>query len=150
MKGYIYKIVSPYTKKVYIGSTNACCIQSRYNRHVQDYVAYLNERTTNYLTSFEILKYPEHKVVLVEEMEVENAEELKRKEGIHQKYTSHVVNKRIECRTRKEYYADNILRITELKSRPIECECGCTVRADHLARHRKTKVHQDFIVNQEE
>jgi len=41
----------------------------------------------------------------------------------------------------KEYVKANKELISEKNKQPIECECGCSVRNDYLAKHKKTKKH---------
>jgi hypothetical protein len=85
------------------------------------------------------------------------------------------VNKRIEGRTKKEYYEEhkehlqelmkqyqiknydkikeltkqyrieNADKINEKKKENCNCECGGKYTKSHLARHQKTKKHIDFI-----
>jgi hypothetical protein len=60
----VYKLISNQTDKVYIGST--CQILSRrMASHRQSYKKYLNGKKLNY-ASFEIVKYPDCKIILVQ------------------------------------------------------------------------------------
>jgi len=85
--------------------------------------------------------------------------EARKLEGEYQK-NNDCVNIKIENRTKKEYYNDNkqaILEkvkelynlnkqaILEKKKEKIICECGAKVAKRHLARHRKSKKHINFI-----
>jgi gas vesicle protein len=60
----VYKIISNQTDKVYIGST---CqeLSQRLADHRQTYNRYLKGKT-HYVSSFEILKYPDAKIILVQ------------------------------------------------------------------------------------
>jgi group I intron endonuclease len=48
---------------------------------------------------------------------------------------------------KKEYREKNKDKIKERKSKQITCDCGCIVSNGHLARHNKSKKHQDYINN---
>ena len=47
----------------------------------------------------------------------------------------------------KIYYHTNKEQINAYKLEKIECECGCMISRRHIARHRKTKKHKDYINN---
>ena len=43
------------------------------------------------------------------------------------------------------YRLGNRDKIAEHKKQKITCDCGCVLTINHLARHRLTKKHQDFV-----
>ena len=45
----------------------------------------------------------------------------------------------------KHYRLENKDKTAEHKKQKITCECGCVLTKNHLARHRLTKKHQDFV-----
>lgn len=45
----------------------------------------------------------------------------------------------------KEYRKKNRAIMKEKRREKITCECGSVITKDHLARHKRTKKHQDFI-----
>lgn len=55
-RGCIYKIFSNKTDKIYIGSTTKLLI-TRLQNHLQSYNSYVNGKSNNYISSFEIIKY---------------------------------------------------------------------------------------------
>ena len=62
--GRIYKIVSDKTDKIYIGST-VQTIEERLNIHEESYINWINsDFKTGYLSSFELLKYGDYKIIL--------------------------------------------------------------------------------------
>ena len=102
--GKIYTIRSYQTEEFYIGST----IQSlpvRFGGHKRNYKFWLNTQK-NYTSSYEILKYDDHYIELLELYSCSCKEELRRREGelirLH-----NCVNKVIAGRTHKEYYQEN-------------------------------------------
>jgi hypothetical protein len=109
-QGKIYMLTSKQTPEVYIGSTKET-LEDRKIKHTSDYKRWL-EGKTNYMTSYEICKYDDYEIQLVEEYPCNTEKELRKKEGEYQRMMD-CVNKRIECRTNKEYYEDNKQSIIE-------------------------------------
>jgi hypothetical protein len=102
----IYTIRSPKTEKYYIGST---CqpLHKRLYEHRKHYERFQNNNYF-YVSSFDIIKYEDHYIELLEDFKCENKNELNRREGnLIRKYKNECVNKRIEGRTKKEYKQDN-------------------------------------------
>ena len=109
----IYKIVSPSTDKIYIGSTTQILCK-RIAKHLIDYRAYIIDNTKKYLSSYEIIKLGDYSIKLIEECNFENREQLRQREGYYIKfYKDIIVNKLIAGRTRKEYLIDNKEHIAE-------------------------------------
>lgn len=111
---YIYAIRSPSTPKYYIGSTTLN-LKNRFSVHKYQYRQYLLNKF-NYITSFEVLKYDDCYIELIEEYECETKTELHQREGCHirshKKLTvCHLVNKKIDGRTPFQYLNDNIDKI---------------------------------------
>jgi len=107
--GKIYAIRSHQTPDVYIGAT-CTTLTKRLSEHKSHY-----KKNNKYYTSFEILKYPDYYIELVEEVKCENKMELTRREGQIIRETENCVNKVIAGRTNREWREDNkeelILRI---------------------------------------
>jgi len=104
-RGKIYAIRSHQTPDIYIGSS----IQPLYKRlskHKCDYKVWKNGKK-HYISSFEILKYPDCYIELIEEYKCNNKMELERREGQIIRDTENCVNKNIVGRTNREYYEDN-------------------------------------------
>ncbi len=100
MIGYVYVIRSYLTDDVYYGSTKQTLSQ-RMAEHRRNYKCWLNEKI-NYTSSFEIVKYNDCYIELVEECEYNNKQELLAREGFHIR-NNKCVNKCIAGRTRQEY-----------------------------------------------
>jgi len=53
----------------------------------------------------------------------------------------------------KTYYQNNKTKLRENSNQKVICECGSVVSKSHFGRHKKTKIHIDYIeckqVNQE-
>jgi hypothetical protein len=83
-KGNIYKIVSDSTDKIYIGST-VKSLEERLEEHENDYELWFNkEFKSGYISSFEILKYGDYKIILIEEYPCSSYKELLKREGYYQ------------------------------------------------------------------
>ena len=91
--GYIYKISSPSTEKIYIGSTTTT-LQERFNAH---------NKTKKDCSSAQILKFGDAEIELLEELEYNDKIELLWKEREYQEqFRESCVNKFIAIRTDDE------------------------------------------------
>ena len=109
-KGKQYSLRSHQTPDIYIGST----IQSlsvRFGGHKRHYKNFL-KGSHHYITSFEIIKFDDCYIELIENYPCESKEELDRREGKLIREMD-CVNKNIAGRTSKEYYIDNKEKILE-------------------------------------
>jgi len=103
-KGKIYSLRSYETDDIYIGSTTQS-LAMRKGAHKADYKKYLNGKN-NFVTSFNIIKYDDCYIELIEEYSCENKQQLERKEGEYIRNRD-CVNKNIAGRSNKEYREDN-------------------------------------------
>jgi hypothetical protein len=102
--GIIYKITSPQTDKVYIGSTSNS-IDKRFDQHKRGYTLYKSGKAT-YISSYEILKFDDAIIEVLEEGEFEDKKEMLMKERKHIEATSNNnVNKISPIKTKEEYKA---------------------------------------------
>jgi hypothetical protein len=105
-KAKIYKLWSPSQNLVYYGSTTQA-ISQRFNEHISRYKKYTeNNNYCACIRSFEILKYEDYKIELIEEYPCNNKQQLLKKEAEYIK-NNNCVNKEIPLRTRKEWHQDN-------------------------------------------
>lgn len=110
----IYAIRSCSSPKYYIGST-MLNLKNRFSIHKYQYKQYLLGKF-NYITAFEIIANHDCYIELIEEYECNNKKELHHREGQHIRShlklpICHLVNKKIDGRTVKEYLHDNIDKI---------------------------------------
>ena len=138
----IYKITSDYEEQFcYIGKTKKT-LNKRLINHKTDYKRWL-DGLYHKVTSFEIVKYPDAKIDLIEDgLDKSNAVERERY-WISQFNT---VNKQLPGRTNREYECDHYDKIREYRGVKITCECGCTVSRRNIAQHKKSIKHQDLMV----
>ena len=108
IKGYIYTIRSHQTDKYYIGSTTQILC-----KRLQDHRCRY-KKNKKYMTSFEIIKYNDHYIELLENYECSDKNELRKREGeLQREHKDNIVNCRIECRSQKQYVIDNKEKISK-------------------------------------
>lgn len=157
--GRIYTITSSETDVVYIGST-ITTLSRRLEKHRSDYRRYLNNKG-NYITSFELVKYADATIELVEERLFADMSEMHRLEGEHIGNADNCVNKMICGRDMKAYkhthYVDQIdkykerakmwhernrNKVYERRSQVIECPvCSNSYTYGNRSRHVKSNAH---------
>lgn len=79
----IYKITSPQTNRIYIGSTCKKYLSSRLSDHKFEYKRHIQTNAKNYCSSFEIVKFDDCKIELLELCNLETKEERYQKEREH-------------------------------------------------------------------
>jgi len=166
MIGQIYCIKSPQTTETYVGSTTRG-LDIRMKEHTIAYGLYQNDMYS-YVSSFDIVKYPDAYIELLEERTFETKEDRYKCEGKWMKELNSC-NKQIAGRDRYEWYNDNReivlgkmkiyrdknkkelnrkdrefylankLQINQLQKERIACECGAIVSRSNIARHIKNK-----------
>ena len=78
----VYKIISQDTDKIYIGSTIVPTLAQRLAKHIADY-GYYKVGKRSFISSFEIIKYPDYKIVLLESFPCNSRDELLAREQHH-------------------------------------------------------------------
>lgn len=111
--GQIYTIRSHQTPLFYIGSTCSPLAKRLYG-HKKDYKCWTKNDEYSYTTSYEIIKYEDHYIELLEEFPCETKKQLNKREGqIIRFYDDRCVNKVIAGRTKAEYRQDNKIKLAE-------------------------------------
>jgi len=106
--GKIYKLVSAKTDKIYIGST---C-----NPLYKRLWGHKNDCKNSCITSKEIIKFDDCKIILIEDFPCERKEQLTARERYHIEQNKDIcVNKIIPTRTKKEWDEQNKDKIVEYK-----------------------------------
>jgi hypothetical protein len=133
--GRIYKIVSEQTDKIYIGST-VKTLSERLESHETDYEKWFcnNFKRTYYYTSFEILKYGDYKIILLEEYPCSCTNELTKREGYYQiKQFNICVNSLI---------AGGRPKISKIDDNEFyTCYCGEQIQNIYKTRYKHTKSY---------
>jgi len=104
--GKIYKIISPSEELLYYGSTIES-LEVRFQGHLTKF-----KKGKEYCTSFEILKFGDAFIELVENFPCNSKKDLERREGFHIR-NNDCVNKNIAGRNLAEYYQDNKAELRE-------------------------------------
>ena len=107
----IYKIWSPNTDMVYIGSTTQS-LSKRMGQHVM-YYRYQPNKNIRLCRSVEIIAFGDAKIELIEKIDCTDRIELLRAEGKAILNTKNCVNKQVAGRTKKEWIHDNKEKIAE-------------------------------------
>jgi hypothetical protein len=166
-RGQIYAIRSNQTDKIYIGSTIQR-LSERKGQHKEKYLRYLNGNH-HYVSSFDILKYDDWYIELLENYPCNSKEELLKREGELIRDNNNCINRCIAGRSMKVWYQQN--REEQLKKMKIRreqkkykhskqtlesklkqkqnynCDCGKTIQRGEKARHNKTKYHRMNVHN---
>jgi hypothetical protein len=161
-KGKIYKLYSPQTDKIYIGSTCRLLCQ-RMGSHRSKYKEYINN-AFHYITCFDILKFDDCKISLIENVIGTCKKDLHKRERFHIESNKDIcVNKMTPSRThkeryelnkddilisRKQYYEDNKQKISDYKKEyqklRYKCECGSDVVFNSKSKHLKSIKHLKY------
>ena len=161
-QGKIYALKSQQTDKIYIGSTK-CDLSYRKRKHIDHYNSYLRGNT-HYMSSFELCKYDDVYIELIEEYPCENKRQLEKREGEIQRELN-CVNRIIANRTWKEhaeeseqyrenrrkaqakYNKKNREKRNAKKRERVKCECGIEISYNSKARHLRSKKHNEYLIN---
>jgi len=140
--GKIYAIRSHQTEKIYIGSTCQTLAQ-RLGKHRNRYKHWKLDNSKSYMTSYEILEYPDHYIELLELCPCSTRDELSKREG--ELIREHdCVNKVVEGRTKAEYYKDNKEKVKNYSkkyredNKEKEKERHKKYREDNIEKVKKT------------
>ena len=131
-EGKMYKIVSFQTDKIYVGSTCDKSLASRMSRHRCHFKRYLKDEH-NYITSFEILKYDDAQIILIENFPCNSRDELLARERYHieqnkeivinkmkKPYTSDDEEKQRIKNYQQKYYENNKEKLKENVKKNVE------------------------------
>lgn len=152
IKGSIYKITSPNTDMVYIGSTEKT-LNSRLSKHIYD----MKRKNSS---SRHVLEKGDFKIELIEEVYVESKDDLRKIEQNWIEKTPNAVNKiRAFDFNPKESQKNNYTKYNErnrefrnksFRDKKHYCKlCDCTITGyGMLARHERTLKHiRNFILS---
>ena len=156
--GRIYKISSPQSEKIYIGST-IYSINNRLKQHKRAYKRYQDDKKGSHITSFELLMYDDVKIELLEENKFKDKNEMHTKERFYIESTNNTVNKNRPIITKEElkvcyaenkklYRINNKEKINERANEKFNCDCGGKYCRSFRASHNKSKRHINYITIQ--
>ena len=147
--GKIYTIRSYQTELIYIGST-CSPLSKRLSQHRKNYKKFLNGKYNN-ITSFEILKYGDAYIELLEEYPCENKMMLEKREGELIR-NNECVNKYIAGRTGDEWYADNKEKVKERNNKDVNKKHKQDYNKQYREKHRQKLIEysKNYYHNQKE
>ena len=129
-RGKIYKLISNETNDVYYGSTIEDKLTNRLSGHRKNYKQFLNGKCSH-ITSFEIIKFDNAKIILVE---------------------NYPCNTKYELLAREQQYIDNNVCVNKQRAysgmtHPLKfnCECGSSFSKQHKVEHLRTKKHIKYL-----
>ena len=152
--GLVYKIVSLINPElVYFGSTNN--FNKRMQGHKNAYKSFLNKKSKDYYTYFEIFDLGKYNTEIVKEYKQITRRELYNFETEFIQ-TNICVNKlnsmteQMKKDTKKgcnnQYYQDNKTKLNQKKKQPHICEiCGGNYTTTHKSTHFKSNKHQNAV-----
>ena len=158
--GYIYKISSPHTDKVYIGSTIQT-LKQRLKEHIVDYKLYITGKY-HFVTSFDIIKLDDFSIDEMEKLVNITKNELYFREAYLIKNTANVINKVIPILTQEEkleykknYYLINKQTLSIKRKEKLEkcckvkqnCICGGSCLISNKLQHNKSQKHLAYIAS---
>lgn len=158
--GKIYKIICNETNDIYIGSTGEKYLSNRFANHRSALKKY-NEGKTNYVSSFEIVKYESSRIVLIEIYSCNSKDELRAREEYwishFKKEGCRIINKigAVKNHNRKhEYYMENKAEILQKQKEYAEnnkdkiYEKGVKYREEHQEEIKEKK--KEYTENNKE
>jgi len=156
-QGKIYKLISEQTNDIYVGSTTNHYLCVRLAGHTLNFNRWETNKSKTYCTSYEIIKYEDHKIILIENFPCNSKDELTAREQYWiDKLGDNCVNKKrahgrakksndaIKYNAAKYYIAHKETILNKAKELKV-CECGSEVRVNGLNRHLKTDKHMNFV-----
>ena len=172
--GKIYKLVSPHTTDIYVGSTTSM-LSRRKATHKCKYKLWKNGKALN-VTSYKLfdLGVDDVDIILIEKFPCADKMELLKRERywiekldccnklipIRSKGEYYQINKKKLIEKNRKYYKDNKEAIAKRgkeyrmknkekikvrRAKRIICECGTDIAQDHKAEHKKSKKHQKLM-----
>ena len=141
--GKIYKLYSPQCNKYYIGSTRVS-LEERLDKHIESYGKWFsNNFEKGYLSSFEILKYGDYEIELIENFPEISTYDLEKREQYHQ-----IINyKDILNISIAGIHFFQKLSFTIGTDDMYTCICGATIKNQYTFRkvHSTQKRHRKKI-----
>lgn len=137
LRGKIYKIVSPSTDRIYIGSTAEPTLACRMRAHLKSYRDWLAGKR-NYMSSYELIELGDSMIELVEAFPCESRDELRAREQHHIVINAAVcVNMQAAHRTPEEARA--------YANEAFTCACGGRFTRAVRSIHIGTMSHQQYL-----
>jgi hypothetical protein len=143
LSGIVYKIISNKTEKIYIGSTLQT-LEKRLSKHEYGYKLWIESGfEKHYCTSYEILKYKDHKIVLIKQININDRTELFKLEGYYQiENYYNCVNTSLTSPRPRHVLIDK-------QYEKYKCYCGREMQNKYKTRfhHVRNQIHKINLIN---
>ena len=166
--GKIYKIISNQTDKIYIGGSAEKYLSNRLASH-RGGCNLWKKGKTRYISSFEIVQYPDHKIILIEKYPCDDKDQLRareqywidqfkdrcvnilnaklnvekyREKNSKRKKEWYQKNREREIKRVKMYTEKNRDRILAYKRKKVKCMCGKEYATSHKKEHYRSIFHK--------
>jgi hypothetical protein len=159
-QGKIYKLISPHTDKIYVGSTTKQYLSQRLTSHKSYYNFFKKGKISKRVSSADLLDLGDVEIILLESYPCNSKDELAARERhwIEQNKNL-IVNINIPTRTTKERNDRNYVNNQEIlkehsklyrqqHKKEYKCECGTIMNEYHKIQHIKTDKHLTYLMIQ--
>jgi hypothetical protein len=158
-QGKIYKLISPHTDKIYIGSTSEQYLSQRLRNHNKNFKSWQKGLHSN-TTSFRLFELGDVEIILLESYPCNSKDELAARERHWIEQNKNLIlNINIPSRKAKERYQVNKEKIKiriqnnkehldSYRKNNFECVCGGNYLYHHKTRHIKSDKHQTYLMIQ--
>jgi hypothetical protein len=158
-KGKVYKIISPHSDKVYIGSTAVPVLAQRMTKHCQNY-KHWKDGKRRYVSSFDIIEAGDAQIILIENFPYDTKDQLLARENHWmQEEKNDIVNRQkaftglTASEYQKQYYLEHKNKKIEQSQQNYEknrvrlctqhqCECGGYFTVKNKTKHLKTVIYK--------
>jgi hypothetical protein len=159
-QGKIYKLISPHTDNIYIGSTTKQYLSQRLTSHKSYYNFFKKGKINRRVSSFVLLDLGDVEIILLESYPCNSKDELEARERYWIEQNKNlIINKNIPTQTVKERnnrnYAINHENLKERSriyrqqnNQEYKCDCGATIREYNKNNHNKSDKHQTYLMIQ--
>lgn len=146
----VYKITSPNTDMVYIGSTTSPLLCYRLRGHVYMWNKWKRDKSYTYLAVYPILDAGAYQIELLESCPCKCRDELRATEQKWMReYGDKCCNKQRAFVTPEEIKQDQReYKVAERAAAATHnCACGGRYKTGRVRMHEKTKKHQKYLVS---
>ena len=138
----IYKLTSPHTDQIYIGSTCQKLLSNRLGEHKYEHI----NRSNKNISSFKLFELGNVKIELIENYPCNSRQELIIREQ-HQLNTSpNCINTKNAYISIEDKKAQKQIKDKEYLLIKINCLCGGTTSKANISIHNKSLKHQVYVL----
>jgi hypothetical protein len=140
-QGKVYKIISPNTDKIYIGSTTEPTLACRLRKHKDQYRRWVAGKMKFCLGSFAIIEAGASSIILLESYPCTSRDELRAREqhhiDLHKANCANLVRAYVTQEQQRAHYNEHLV-----------CTCGGKYTRSNFAVHCKSESHQKYLAGE--